>query len=150
VLRPPGKATIGPTGLAIPPADAPPEVVAAINAANKIASKPYRYGGGHASFRDSGYDCSGAISYALHGGDLLDSPLDSGSFMRWGERGRGRWITVYTNPGHAYVVIAGLRFDTGGRDRTASSRYQVAPGTGPRWRGRRSTSGYVARHPVGF
>jgi hypothetical protein len=149
-LRPPGKATIGPTGLAIPPADAPPEVVGAITAANRIASKPYRYGGGHSSFRDSGYDCSGAVSYALHGGRLLDSPLDSSSFMRWGERGRGRWVTVYTNPGHAYVVIAGLRFDTGGRDRDADEQYGTRAGSGPRWGGRRSSAGYVARHPEGL
>lgn len=147
-LRPAGRATLNDDGLAIPPSDAPPEVVAAIQAANEIATKPYRYGGGHASFRDTGYDCSGAISYALHGGGMLDSPLDSSSFMRWGARGRGRWITVYTNPGHAFVVIAGLRFDTGGRDRSA--RRRGAPGSGPRWGARRSTRGYRARHPVGF
>jgi hypothetical protein len=148
-LRPPGRATLNDAGLAVPPPDAPPEVVNAIRAANRIAAKPYRYGGGHnASFRDSGYDCSGAVSYALHGGGLLQSPLDSSSFMRWGERGRGRWITVYTNPGHAFVVIAGLRFDTGGRDRVARRRGRA--GSGPRWAGRRSTRGYRARHPVGF
>lgn len=148
-LRPPGRATLNGDGLAVPPPDAPPEVVNAIAAANEIASRPYRYGGGHnASFRDRGYDCSGAVSYALHGGGLLDSPLDSSSFMRWGARGRGRWITVYTNPGHAFVVIAGLRFDTGGRDQAA--RRRGAPGSGPRWGGRRSSRGYRTRHPVGF
>ncbi|MEX2196654.1 MAG: hypothetical protein WD844_15345 [Thermoleophilaceae bacterium] len=148
-LRPPGRAILNDAGLAVPPPDAPPEVVKAIRAANRIASKPYRYGGGHnASFRDRGYDCSGAVSYALHGGRLLDSPLDSSSFMRWGERGRGRWITVYTNPGHAFIVIAGLRFDTGGRDRVARRRGRA--GTGPRWAGRRSTRGYRARHPEGL
>jgi hypothetical protein len=151
LLRPPGRATLGPGGVAIPPADAPPEVARAIAAANRIIRKPYRYGGGHASFRDSGYDCSGAVSYALHGGGLLDSPLDSSSFMSWGESGRGRWITVYTNPGHAFVMIAGLRFDTGGRDRDADQRYGVQAGTGPRWASsRRSTRGYVARHPAGL
>ncbi|HWH44389.1 MAG TPA: hypothetical protein VNT32_06635 [Thermoleophilaceae bacterium] len=148
-LRPPGKAVLGADGKAIAPPDAPPEVVGVIAAANAIADKPYRYGGGHRlDFRDRAYDCSGAVSYALHGGGLLTAPLDSSSFMRWGERGRGRWITVYTNPGHAYVVIAGLRFDTGGRDRVARRRGR--PGTGPRWAGRRSPRGYVARHPAGL
>jgi cell wall-associated NlpC family hydrolase len=147
-LRPPGKARLGADGRAIPPSDAPPQVVAAIEAANRIATKPYRYGGGHARVEDTGYDCSGAVSYALIGAGLLTSPLDSSSFMRWGARGRGRWITVYTNPGHAFVVIAGLRFDTGGRD--AVARRRGRPGTGPRWAGRRSTRGYKARHPVGF
>jgi len=125
---------------AIPPASAPEAVKQAIYAANEITTKPYRYGGGHRRFRDSGYDCSGGISYALRGGDLLDSPLDSRAFMRWGERGPGQWITVYTNPGHAYVVIAGLRFDTSG------------PGErGPRWRrGARSSRSYTARRPKGF
>jgi hypothetical protein len=119
---------------------APEQVKQAVYAANRITRKPYRYGGGHRRFRSSGYDCSGSVSYALHGGDLLDSPLDSSSFMRWGDRGRGAWITVYTNPGHAFVVIAGLRFDTSG----AGER-------GPRWRlESRSTRGYRARHPEGF
>jgi cell wall-associated NlpC family hydrolase len=125
---------------AIPPAAAPEPVKQAILAANRITHKPYRYGGGHRSFRSSGYDCSGSVSYALHGGGLLDSPLDSRAFRRWGDAGRGQWITVYTNPGHAFVVIAGLRFDTSG------------PGeSGPRWRsGARSSRGYAARHPQGF
>jgi hypothetical protein len=139
-LRPPARATLGPGGLAIAPAGAPPEVVAAINAGNAISNKPYRYGGGHASFRDSGYDCSGSVSYVLHGAGLLARPLHSSLFMRWGEPGRGRWITVYTNPGHAFVVIAGLRFDTSG------------PGPrGPNWRRTaRSSRPYTARHPAGF
>jgi hypothetical protein len=125
---------------AIPPAAAPEAVKRAIYAANEITRKPYRYGGGHASFRSRGYDCSGAVSYALHGGGLLDRPLHSSAFMRWGERGKGKWITVYTNPGHAFVVIAGLRFDTSG------------PGeSGPRWRsGARSSRGYRTRHPEGY
>jgi hypothetical protein len=146
-LRPPGRAILV-GGLAIAPPDAPPEVKGAIAAANRIAKKPYRYGGGHGrGFNDSGYDCSGAVSYALHGGGLLDSPLHSSLFMRWGERGRGRWITVFTNPGHAFVTIAGLRFDTGGRDRGDNAH----PGSGPRWSARaRSSRGYRARHPVGF
>jgi hypothetical protein len=124
---------------AIPPASAPDAVKQAIYAANEITNRPYRYGGGHRSFRSRGYDCSGAVSYALHGGGLLASPLHSSAFMSWGERGKGQWITVYTNPGHAFVVIAGLRFDTSG------------PGeSGPRWRaGARSSRGYRARHPEG-
>jgi hypothetical protein len=136
-------------GIAIAPASAPPEVFAAIAAANKIARKPYRYGGGHGSFRSRGYDCSGAVSYALHGASLVTKPLDSSDFMNWGEAGVGRWITVYANPGHAFVIIAGLRFDTGFRDRTAKAR-GAAPGSGPRWGGPRSTSGYTAVHPLGL
>jgi cell wall-associated NlpC family hydrolase len=101
-----------PDGTAAAPADAPPQVQQAIFAANKIQAMPYVYGGGHGDFEDDGYDCSGTVSYALHGAGLLDSPLDSGSFMRWGEAGPGTWITVFTNPGHAYAVIAGLRLDT--------------------------------------
>jgi hypothetical protein len=125
---------------AIPPAAAPEAVKRAIYAANEITNKPYRYGGGHRSFRSSGYDCSGSVSYALHGGGLLASPLHSSAFMRWGDRGKGRWITVYTNPGHAFVVIAGLRFDTSGRGES-----------GPRWRTEaRSSRGYRLRHPEGF
>jgi hypothetical protein len=136
-------------GIAIPPIGAPPEVVAAIDAANAIVRKPYIYGGGHRSFNARGYDCSGAVSFALHGAGLLDSPLDSSDFLTWGDPGRGKWITVYTNPGHAFVMIAGLRFDTGFRDRIAKAQ-GAAPGTGPRWGGPRPTRGYHARHPVGF
>jgi hypothetical protein len=125
---------------AIAPATAPLEVKNAIFAANQITRKPYRYGGGHRIWKDRGYDCSGSVSYALHGGGLLTSPLPSTSFMRWGLPGRGLWITIYTNPGHAYLVIAGLRFDTSG------------PGErGPRWRKTaRSSRTYVVRHPEGF
>lgn len=125
---------------AIAPAGAPLQVQQAIWAANKITNKPYLYGGGHRRWRDRGYDCSGTISFALHGGDLLDSPLDSSSFMKWGEAGPGGWITIYTNRGHAYAVIAGLRLDTSG------------PGErGPRWRGEeRSPKSFKVRHPAGF
>jgi cell wall-associated NlpC family hydrolase len=135
----PGRATLqGRTAVA--PAGAPPQVVAAIEAANRITRKPYRYGGGHARFDDSGYDCSGAVSYALHGAGVLARPLDSSGLMSWGRRGRGDWITVYAHGSHAYVVIAGLRFDTSGDGEE-----------GPRWRPeRRSSSGYVARHPEGL
>jgi hypothetical protein len=125
---------------AVPPATAPDQVKNVIYAANQITTKPYIYGGGHRTWKDRGYDCSGSVSYALHGGGLLTSPLPSTGFMRWGLGGRGAWITVYTNPGHAYMIVAGLRFDTSG------------PGqSGPRWRKLpRRPFGYRARHPVGF
>ena len=130
-------ATLNPDGTATAPADAPQPVKDAIAAANAISDMPYLYGGGHGSFESSGYDCSGAVSYALHGGGFLSSPLDSTGFMTWGESGPGSWITVYSNPGHAYVVIAGLRFDTSG-------------GAGPRWQGPRDPAGFVATHPPGY
>jgi cell wall-associated NlpC family hydrolase len=147
-FQPAGKAKLV-AGRAIPPADAPPEVVNAINAANRIVGKPYKYGGGHAIVEDTGYDCSGTVSYALLGAGLLGTtPLDSSAFMRWGKRGRGKWITVYTNPGHAFMMIAGLRLDTGMRDNTVPGQI---PGRGPRWaKSKRSTRGFKARHPDGF
>jgi hypothetical protein len=125
---------------AIPPAAAPDTVKGAIYAANQISRRPYIWGGGHGSFRSRGYDCSGAVSYVLHGAGILASPMDSSDLMRWGESGRGLWMTVYTNPGHAFIVIAGLRFDTSG------------PGErGPRWRvGARSSRAFTARHFAGF
>jgi peptidoglycan hydrolase-like protein with peptidoglycan-binding domain len=134
------EAYIGDDGLAVAPASAPEEVKAIIAAGNKIASKPYKYGGGHGRWRDSGYDCSGSVSYVLHAAGLLDTPLDSSGFMRWGERGRGEWITIRSNPGHAYMIVAGLRFDTSAR--------RV---TGNRWsEDMRSARGYAGRHPDGF
>ena len=134
-------------GIAYAPRGAPKQVVNAIAAANRIIRMPYRYGGGHGSFNDTGYDCSGSVSYALHGGGLLRSPLDSSSFMHWGLAGPGRWITVYANAGHAYAYIAGLRLDTGMRNNAKGA----APGSGPRWNyGARSNRGYTARHPNGF
>jgi hypothetical protein len=124
-------------GRAIAPAGAPAAVRSAIAAANRIAHKPYDYGGGHASFESAGYDCSGAVSYALHGAGLLGSPLPSGALMSWGKPGPGRWITVYAHGGHAYAVIAGLRWDTSGD----------ASGDGPRWHADQiSSSAYTARH----
>lgn len=133
-----------PTGLAAAPADAPQAVQRAVWAANEIIGKPYRYGGGHRRVQDTGYDCSGTISYALIGGGLLEDPLDSSSYMGWGERGRGDWITVYTNPGHAYIVIAGLRLDT-------SAAGDPGGRKGPRWRPTlRSSRGFRARHPEGL
>ncbi|MBA3300547.1 MAG: peptidoglycan-binding protein, partial [Thermoleophilaceae bacterium] len=110
-----------------------------IAAANRIATKPYRYGGGHASFEDTGYDCSGSVSYALRGGGLIDAPLNSSGFMSYGAAGPGKHITIYANPGHMYMVVNGRRFDTNlGED-------------GSRWDSqRRSTSGYTVRHPPGY
>jgi peptidoglycan hydrolase-like protein with peptidoglycan-binding domain len=134
------EAYIDESGLAVAPASAPPEVQAIIEAGNEIATKPYKYGGGHQRWKDSGYDCSGSISYVLHAAGLLDSPLDSTGFMSWGERGRGTWVTIRTNPSHAYMIVAGLRFDT-------SARRQ----TGNRWSDEmRSARGYRGRHPEGL
>ena len=135
------RAVLSPDGrTAVAPREAPQEVKDAIAAANRITSKPYRYGGGHGRWEDSGYDCSGAVSYALHGGGLLGRARDSSGFESYGDAGRGEWISVYANAGHAYVVIAGLRFDTSGRGEK-----------GPRWRPeKRSARGYVVRHPKGF
>jgi hypothetical protein len=135
-----------PSGFAAAPYGAPKEVQEAVFAANEIVGKPYVYGGGHTStFEASGYDCSGTVSYALHGAGLLDSPLDSGSFMSWEERGKGSWITVFANGGHAYMVVAGLRLDT------SSAGEAVSSGSGPRWRsGPRKMRGFKRRHPDGF
>jgi hypothetical protein len=133
------------TGFAAAPADAPPQVQEAIWAGNEIQDKPYKYGGGHAKSVDSGYDCSGTVSFALGAAELLRRPRDSGSFMRYGASGPGRWITIYTNPGHAYVIIAGLRLDTSSAGDTRDR------GKGPRWRDTaRAMRGFKVRHPIGF
>ena len=143
-LVPGTQAVLLPDGTAAAPADAPPQVQNAVWAANTIQTLPYRYGGGHRSFISRrGYDCSGTVSFALGAAGLLKRPLDSGSFMRWGQRGPGLWFTIYTNPGHAYMVIAGLRLDT--------SSAGAGGGKGPRWRAKgRPVAGYTARHPRGF
>ena len=146
---PPQKAKLV-NGRLIAPASAPARVKRVIAAANGIVEKPYRYGGGHTQFvkgaLDSGYDCSGAVSYALYGGRFLRAPLPSGPLMSWGQAGPGRWITVYAHGGHAYAVVAGFRFDTSLRDRDAPG-----PGTGPRWsRTLRESAAFVARHPRGY
>lgn len=142
ILHPtvPGVVGVIRNGLAYAPTGAPIAVQQAIWAANTLRHKPYIYGGGHQSFRSRGYDCSATVSFALHAAGLLTAPLDSSDFMRWGQRGRGAWITVYTNPGHAWAIIAGLRLDTAG------------PGeSGPRWRTvPGSTRGFKVRHPDGF
>jgi hypothetical protein len=131
-------------GRAIPPANAPLAVRQVIAAANKIRTRPYIWGGGHARWFDRGYDCSGAVSFALHGGKLLSSPMPSGPMEGWGAPGRGRWITVYANAAHAYAVIAGLRWDTAGNENGES---------GPRWHEGTAAAAsgiFVARHPVGY
>jgi hypothetical protein len=144
VVVPGAVAKLLPDGTAAAPALAPPQVQQAIWTANAIQRKPYVYGGGHGSFKSRGYDCSGTVSFALHGAGLLTTPLDSSSFMGWGARGKGAWITIYTNPGHAYMVIAGLRLDT---SRAGDPR----GGSGPRWRKRmRDNSAYDARHFFGL
>jgi cell wall-associated NlpC family hydrolase len=138
-------AKILPNGFAAAPSMAPSEVQHAIWAANEIIGRPYVYGGGHnAKFKSKGYDCSGTVSYALHGAGLLASPLDSGSFMKWGAKNQGTWMTVWTNPGHAFMIIAGIRLDTSPAGDPSGLR-------GPRWRPMaRVTKGFHARHPVGF
>jgi cell wall-associated NlpC family hydrolase len=133
-------ATVGADGLAVAPAGAPAQVVALIAAGNAIASLPYKYGGGHESFEDRAYDCSGSVSFALHGAGLLDATLDSTGLARWGQAGPGAWITIYANKTHTYLIVAGLRFDTSGQKK-AGSRWQAAP---------RSSRGFKVRHPAGL
>jgi hypothetical protein len=146
---PPEKAQLV-DGRVVAPASAPTRVKRVITAANRLVEKPYVYGGGHKPFvkgqLDRGYDCSGAVSYALWGGRFLRSPLPSGAMMSWGQAGPGRWITVYAHGGHAYMAVAGFRFDTSLRDPDAPG-----PGTGPRWsRTLRESAAFVARHPRGY
>jgi hypothetical protein len=140
---PTGTATLLPTGLAVAPVDAPRSVKRAIRWANEIVDLPYRLGGGHRlPWRlDSAYDCSGTVSWALHGARLLRSPVPSGSFSRWGAPGPGRWISVYYNGGHAWMTIAGLRLDT-----------SMVPGNGPGWSTKmtESVSSYSVRHAPGL
>jgi cell wall-associated NlpC family hydrolase len=132
-------------GVAFAPTLAPPAVQQAIWAANQIVGKPYIRGGGHnRTFKSAGYDCSGTVSFALHGGGLLRRARDSSSFMRYGAAGVGQWITIYTNPAHAYMTIAGIRLDTSAADDPSGLR-------GPRWRPLRPTNrGFKIRHPVGL
>jgi hypothetical protein len=142
LCTPTAKAHLLPNGMLVPPKSAPPRVKAVIAAANKIRSKPYVWGGGHARWWDRGYDCSGSVSFALHGGKFLESPLPSGPMAKWGEEGEGRWITVWTNAGHAYAEVAGFRWDTSGDN---------GGETGPRWHeDLRDNVGFVARHPTGY
>jgi peptidoglycan hydrolase CwlO-like protein len=141
IPAPAGRATIDSNGDAIPPSNAPLAVRAAIEAANQIDNLPYIWGGGHGSFTSSGYDCSGAVSFALHGGGFLSSPLDSTGLEVWGEPGAGSWITVFANSGHAWAMIAGLRWDTAGNG-----------SDGPRWSTElnENAADFVARHPAGY
>ena len=148
-----GKAKSGPTsdaaisnaevlknGIALPPIEAPDEVRQIIQAGNQIARTPYLWGGGHGKWLDKGYDCSGSVSFALASAGLLGGPLDSGRLMGWGKPGKGRWVTIYTNPGHVFMVVAGVRFDTSG-NRVTGSRWQATM---------RGVGGFVARHPPGL
>ena len=135
-----GQAVLESDGTASPPIEAPPVVQDIIAAGNLISSSPYKWGGGHGRWLDSGYDCSGSVSFALFAGGLLEAPLTSGSFASWGARGPGKWITIYANGGHVYMVVAGLRFDTSGRTRLGS-----------RWQPEmRSGGGFAVRHPPGL
>jgi cell wall-associated NlpC family hydrolase len=127
-------------GVALPPLEAPEEVKQIIEAGNVIARKPYVWGGGHGRWLDNGYDCSGSVSFALAAAGLLNGPLASGPLMSWGKPGPGRWVTIYSSPGHVFMYVAGVRFDT------SNSRV-----TGSRWSNTvRSDAGFVARHPDGL
>jgi cell wall-associated NlpC family hydrolase len=127
-------------GTAVAPENAPDVVKRVILAANEIAKFPYKWGGGHGAWRDNGYDCSGSVSFALAGAGLLKSPLTSGGFLNYGASGPGRWITIYTNPGHVFMTVAGLRFDTSGQGRA-----------GTRWQAESvSTAGFAVRHIPGL
>jgi cell wall-associated NlpC family hydrolase len=128
-------------GFARAPRNAPPAVHRIIQAGNLIARSPYKWGGGHGVWRDNGYDCSGSVSYALAAGGLLGSSHTSGQLMNWGADGPGRWVTIYTNQGHVFMIVAGLRFDTSGRRGDHASRWQLAP---------RSAEGFAVRHHPGL
>jgi cell wall-associated NlpC family hydrolase len=128
-------------GTASPPIEAPPSVQRVVHAGNMISKSPYKWGGGHGRWLDSGYDCSGSVSFALFAAGLVDGPMTSGQYENWGEAGPGKWITIYANAGHMYMVVAGLRFDTSGRSSRLGSRWQPAM---------RSGSGFAVRHPPGL
>lgn len=131
-------------GLAAAPMGAPLAVQEIIWAGNELIGLPYIYGGGHGSFTSSGYDCSGTVSFALHGASLLKTPEDSSEFESYGSHGIGRWIAVFSNPGHAYMTVAGLRLDTSSADDPSNQQ-------GPRWRPLRpANSGFRVRHPLGL
>lgn len=140
-LAPGDRARLASNGLAIAPENAPEAVRRVIAAGNRIAKKPYKWGGGHGSWNDSGYDCSGSVSYALRGGGLIKASAPSYGYYGYGASGKGKWITIYTNAGHMYMVVAGLRFDTSGRSSDSGSRWQKAM---------RSSSGFKVRHPAGY
>ena len=140
----PGTLTRAIDGLAAAPMSAPAAVQQIVWAGNQIIGLPYIYGGGHASFISPGYDCSGTVSFALHGASLLSAPMDSSEFMSWGTGGIGQWVTIFTNPEHAYMTVAGLRLDTSPVDDPSDQQ-------GPRWRPLRpGNPGFMVRHPVGL
>ena len=136
------RATLTKDGLAVPPESAPDAVKKVIAAGNEIAKYPYKYGGGHGQWKDSGYDCSGSVSYALRGARLVKRPMSSGEYVSWGRAGKGDWITVYAHGGHVYMTVAGLRFDTSGARENGGSRWHD---TKRGWGG-----GYTVRHPAGL
>ena len=149
VLRSPGaagalpegeRARVRSDGTAVAPRDAPDVVKEVIRAGNMIAKTPYLWGGGHGGWEDTGYDCSGSVSFALAGAGLLDRPMTSGQYMSWGDSGPGEWITIYAHGGHMFMVVAGLRFDTSGRS-DRGTRWQAAS---------RSTAGFTVVHPPGL
>jgi hypothetical protein len=136
-----GRIGLGAGGRARAPAGSPAAVQDVVAGGNAIATFPYRLGGGHGTFVDDAYDCSGSVSYALAAAGLLDVPLTSGELMEWGAPGRGRWITLYANPGHVFMVVGGVRFDTSGRAGRRGSRWQPA---------QRPAGGFIARHWPGL
>jgi len=138
---PGGRAILLPDGTAQAPANAPGVVARVISGGNAIFNFPYIWGGGHGSFQDNGYDCSGSVSYALAAGGLLKGPLVAADFMSWGDPGPGKWITIEASGGHVYMYVAGLRFDTSGRSGPRGSRWQSA---------QRTNAGFVTRHPPGL
>jgi cell wall-associated NlpC family hydrolase len=137
------QAKLLPGGRAVAPPSAPASVKAMIEAANRIRHRPYRWGGGHRHWNSAGYDCSGSVSYVMHAAGLLESPLDSTGFMRWGGGGAGSWVRIYANREHVFAVIAGLRWDT--------SYSEDGDRTGPGWsEAMRPTGGFQVRHPLGL
>jgi cell wall-associated NlpC family hydrolase len=131
-------------GLAAAPMSVPVTVQEIIWAGNQIIGLPYIFGGGHASFSSPGYDCSGTVSFALHGASLIQTPEDSSEFMVWGSHGAGRWVAIFSNAGHAYMTVAGLRLDTSAADDPSNQQ-------GPRWRPlRQGNEGFIVRHPLGL
>lgn len=136
------KATLTPDGLAIAPTDAPAVVQQMINAGNQIAHLPYRFGGGHATYEDTAYDCSGSLSFVFIEAGILSTPVDSSQLMTMGDSGPGKWVTIYANPGHTFMYVAGLRFDTVALATTGSRWSNGPPEEG--------TSGFVVRHPPGL
>lgn len=136
-----GRLTLESDGTATVPAGAPAVIARVVAGANAIAKFPYVYGGGHGSFVDTAYDCSGSLSYALAAGGLLKAPIVSGDFAKTGEEGPGKWITIYANAGHTFMVVGGLRYDTSGRGGPLGTRWQAAP---------RGVAGFEVRHPPGL